>query len=347
LTVEGFLWDTIDILQAPFAIEVAANWENATHFMVAVGKGKQFAIQDYAGPNPYSTTEGRTEAFWLTLFAGQTSVPDWDGQPISIKHEMRFQEWLPLIPSDWIAGKPPITVTSTGRLEAAQNSLALVSNTQEFREACGIGSDEEFENELPGLAMDPSTLQPTEWTNEDRAQYTTKFQDLAQQWKTQPYDLYQRPFTLPNVVPDPYWETRKLESRFCNKNNPVRKHLTNIESFWSNNMGVDLWKCYEKKLGDMVPFIGRNTLPPGFENYALGRSLAVTKKGYLGLVSKDVQKGDRVAVLMGSETPFILRKRSFGGFAVIGETYIHGIMDGEVIEAWKNGIIESGKIVLY
>lgn len=328
-------------------IEVAANWENATHFMVAIGQGKRFAIQDYVGPNPYSTTEGRTEAFWLTLLAGQTSVPDWNGRPISIKQEMRFQEWLSPIPSGWIAGKPAVTVTSTGRLESAQNSFALVSNTQEFREACGLGSDEELKNELPGLAMDPWTLQPTEWTNEDRAQYTTKFQDLAQQWKSQPYDLYQRPFTLPNVVPDPYWETRKLESRFCNKNNPGRKHLRNTKAFGSNNIGVDLWKCYEKKLGDLVPFIERNTLPPGFEKYALGRSLAVTKKGYLGLVLKDVQKGDRVAVLMGSETPFILRKRSSDGFSVIGETYIHGIMDGEVIEAWKNGRIESGKIVLH
>lgn len=59
----------------------------------------------------------------------------------------------------------------------------------------------------------------------------------------------------------------------------------------------------------------------------------MTKKGYLGLVPKGAQKGDRVAVRMGSETPFILRKRSAGGFEVIGETYVHGIMDGEVIEA--------------
>ena len=347
LTVEGILWDTIDILQEPFVAEVAASWENATHFMVAIGQGKQFAVQNYIGPNPYATTEGRTEAFWLTLLAGQTSVPDWNGQPMSIKHEMRFQEWLPLIPTNWIAGKPPVTVTSTGRLESAQISLASVSNTPEFREACCIGSDEEFKIELPGLAMDPWTLQPTEWTNEDRAQYTARFQELAQQWNTQPYDLYQRPFSLPNVVPDPYWETRKLEGKYRNKNNPVRKHLTNIEAFGPNNVSLDLWKCYEKKLGDMVPLIVRNTLPPEFEKYALGRRLAVTEKGYLGLVSNDVQKGDRVAVLMGSETPFILRKRSFGGFAMIGETYIHGIMDGEIIEAWKNGTIESGRIVLY
>jgi len=311
--------------------------------MVAIGQGKQIAIQDYTGPDPYSTTGGRTEAFWLTLLGGQTSVPDWNGQPISIIREMQFQEWLPVIPSHWIAGKPLVTVTSTGRLKSAQYTQEF----QEFQEASDIGGDEELKFELPDLAIDPSTLQPTEWTNDDRAQYTTKFQDLAQRWKIQPYDLYQSPFTLPNVVPDPYWETRKLESRFCNKNNPARKHLTNTKLFGVDNMGVNQEKWLEKALEDIVPFIPRNTLPPGFEKYALGRSLAITKKGYLGLVSKDTRKGDRVAVLMGSETPFILRKRSDGGFAVVGETYMHGIMDGEVIEAWKNGRIEKGKIVLH
>jgi hypothetical protein len=138
-----------------------------------------------------------------------------------------------------------------------------------------------------------------------------------------------------------------LESRFCNKNNPARKHLTNTELLGLKKIGMNQGKWYEKELGDMVPFIPKNTLPPGFEKYALGRSLAITKKGYLGLVAKGAQKGDRVAVLMGSETPFILRKRSASGFAVIGETYMHGIMDGEVIEAWQNGIIENGKIVLH
>lgn len=90
-------------------------------------------------------------------------------------------------------------------------------------------------------------------------------------------------------------------------------------------MSVDQGKSHEKKLGDIVSFIPRNSLPPSLGKYAPGRSLAETKKGYIGLVQKGAQKDDRVAVLMGSETPFILRKRSAGGFELIGETYMHGI----------------------
>jgi hypothetical protein len=46
-------------------------------------------------------------------------------------------------------------------------------------------------------------------------------------------------FLLSGVLPDPYWETRKSESRFFNENNSARKHLTNTKLLGLNNMGVD------------------------------------------------------------------------------------------------------------
>jgi hypothetical protein len=136
-----------------------------------------------------------------------------------------------------------------------------------------------------------------------------------------------------------------LESSFSNKNNLARKRLTNTDLLGLNNMRVDQGNRYEKELGDILPLNPRNSLPPSFERYALRRRLAVTKKGYIRLVSK--AKGGRVAVLMGSETPFILRKRSAGRFVVIGETYMHRIIGREVIEASKIGRIENGKIALH
>lgn len=65
-----------------------------------------------------------------------------------------------------------------------------------------------------------------------------------------------------------------------------------MELLGLNNMGVDQGKWYEKKLRDIVRLVSRYTLLPGFERYALGRRLAVTKTGYIGLVLKDAQKGD-------------------------------------------------------
>jgi hypothetical protein len=58
------------------------------------------------------------------------------------------------------------------------------------------------------------------------------------------------------------------------------------------------------------------------------RRLVRTNDGYLGLVPKETQVGDRIALLKGGRTPFIVRTRGTA-WELIGECYIHGIMRGE------------------
>ncbi|KAH6867396.1 heterokaryon incompatibility protein-domain-containing protein [Thelonectria olida] len=57
-------------------------------------------------------------------------------------------------------------------------------------------------------------------------------------------------------------------------------------------------------------------------------------QGYVGLGPSNVEPGDVVVLLFGGSTPFVLRQRadSRGGYYVIGEAYIYGIMDGEFME---------------
>lgn len=67
------------------------------------------------------------------------------------------------------------------------------------------------------------------------------------------------------------------------------------------------------------------------------RRLCLTSKGLIGLVPKDVQIGDVVAVIKGAPIPFILRKAGAAvlnedRYALIGHAYIHNIMHGEATE---------------
>ena len=76
-------------------------------------------------------------------------------------------------------------------------------------------------------------------------------------------------------------------------------------------------------------------LQPGFEKYALGRRFFVTKKGYFGLGPKEGAPGDRVAVMFGLEVALLVRNQ-YGDagrpiWKVLGETYVHRIMHGEVL----------------
>lgn len=61
-----------------------------------------------------------------------------------------------------------------------------------------------------------------------------------------------------------------------------------------------------------------------------GHSFFGTKGGYMGLGPKILQPGDVVCVLAGGEVPFILRP-DHGYYRLVGECYLHGIMNGEAI----------------
>jgi hypothetical protein len=64
---------------------------------------------------------------------------------------------------------------------------------------------------------------------------------------------------------------------------------------------------------------------------SLGRLPFVTQKGHLGLSSERVMLGDRIAIIAGSQVPFILRPQDHGQFSVVSEAYVDGIMDGETV----------------
>ncbi len=74
-----------------------------------------------------------------------------------------------------------------------------------------------------------------------------------------------------------------------------------------------------------------------------GRNFCTTKAGRLGWASKCAMEGDIVALLYGSVVPILLRPRQDGKYQCLEACYIHGIMDGEVVEEEMiaNGISED------
>lgn len=66
------------------------------------------------------------------------------------------------------------------------------------------------------------------------------------------------------------------------------------------------------------------------------RRLFRTEKNYLGIAAESLKAGDEIWVLAGAAAPLILRPAENGekeDRKVIGEAYIHGIMNGEVVNA--------------
>jgi hypothetical protein len=70
-----------------------------------------------------------------------------------------------------------------------------------------------------------------------------------------------------------------------------------------------------------------------------------TEKGMIGLVPLQAEAGDQIYVLNGGAVPFVFRKgkRLLNGCRLVGECYIHGIMNGEAMQ----GQYEERDVKLY
>lgn len=66
------------------------------------------------------------------------------------------------------------------------------------------------------------------------------------------------------------------------------------------------------------------------------RRLAITTRGYMALVNCQAEIGDKLFVLYGGAMIYVLRPRG-DAYILVGECYVHGIMDGEAMELLRDG----------
>ncbi|KAJ9427961.1 hypothetical protein QL093DRAFT_2125775 [Fusarium oxysporum] len=73
----------------------------------------------------------------------------------------------------------------------------------------------------------------------------------------------------------------------------------------------------------------------------------ITETGHVGFGPRCMRRGDVVCVLFGGGTSYVLRQTATADeYLFLGSAYIHGIMDGEVIDDWERdkGSDDQGKV---
>jgi Heterokaryon incompatibility protein (HET) len=68
---------------------------------------------------------------------------------------------------------------------------------------------------------------------------------------------------------------------------------------------------------------------------AFHRTLFKTERGYVGLSSQNIKEGDAVAFFQGGKIPLVIREVEGEQWNIIGDAYIHGIMDGYAFDSSK------------
>ncbi|KAL8994655.1 MAG: hypothetical protein Q9169_005435 [Polycauliona sp. 2 TL-2023] len=62
-----------------------------------------------------------------------------------------------------------------------------------------------------------------------------------------------------------------------------------------------------------------------------GRRVLITNEGSIGLGPKTAEPGDQIYVILGCRSPLVIRQARSGNYIIVGECYIHGIMEGETL----------------
>ena len=117
---------------------------------------------------------------------------------------------------------------------------------------------------------------------------------------------------------------------------------TLVNTYMTDGQGLLLSAATLKaKLGD-PPYIPKEVaISAGIFSTAMSTSLGerrvmMTGGGYIGLAPPLVQEDDLLCLIGGSRVPFILRKRTEGGYLLVGESYVHGLMYGEGMRKGSN-----------
>ncbi|KAH8200161.1 hypothetical protein TruAng_005673 [Truncatella angustata] len=110
-----------------------------------------------------------------------------------------------------------------------------------------------------------------------------------------------------------------------------------FSSFWFPSQG-DSRKLVDFKASSTRPSIWMQVAAEHSSN----RKFAVTKKGYMLMAPPGAAKGDKICVIFGGETPFILRPQdSSENYILLGEAYVAGLMNGQAIAKLDSGELSA------
>jgi len=115
---------------------------------------------------------------------------------------------------------------------------------------------------------------------------------------------------------------------------PTRKFLEGLNNGWDeSNAAMSQWIPDVASLAtirDLATFS-----PKAAQFYsalqAFDRKFCVTSKGYIGLVPPYTELGDKVCLIYSGTTPCLLRDVGKEKHALVGECYLHGMMNGEIL----------------
>jgi hypothetical protein len=138
---------------------------------------------------------------------------------------------------------------------------------------------------------------------------------------------------------DPNLEDLKNSYRALRKRNYYMQKYDNLLSQVDETFSSDSQVKIAEIISGLLPdFSTLETLSRVYFNTLIqffgSTRFCVTERGYVGVLQPTAQVGDIVCILFGGRVPFLVRQTEVknGSYQLVGECYIHGIMNGEALK---------------
>lgn len=233
--------------------------------------------------------------------------------------------------------------------------LERLERSQLFNASAGLGPlvrflDESF-MELAGVSFDvvTSISEIMKYDDEDDTR------EIFGSWyalvcKHQPMGSK---YLTGETIMEAYWRTLCIDTtRNLNRETASLEKTTRYERCsgryvqecrkqWMDHKGLPLYRN-EPTYNEQLSFVAVDF---AIASATLERRLFFTKSGYMGLGPSCIREGDTIYVLFGGHTPFIVRsagqktvpfEEPQSCHELVGDCYVHGIMDGEAMEDYEN-----------
>jgi len=164
--------------------------------------------------------------------------------------------------------------------------------------------------------------------------------------------------TISGTTPPAHWSTL-LRNWIIDKPARSRRKMFGLHNFFARNKSFRLFDQTLAQLlnqkSELGPKLRASSSKQEFASRRVAvlcamqtlawRRLITTNEGYVGLAPAATRAGDSIAFLPGCRVPLALRAEG-NCFRVLGESYVHGMMSGEVTEMLKQGRKEMTDITL-
>ena len=168
-----------------------------------------------------------------------------------------------------------------------------------------------------------------------------------------------RHYVAGGTILNAFWRTLCLDCSLDDAKDPLRRATTDDglvhDEWWWNCIVEQNAESFEEKGQLMNPAACCSRFQKTANDLCTDRCFFMSSSGYIGLVPSTTMIGDRVCVLTGGRTPYILRpshKKTVEDvsdspeYTFVGDAYVHGLMDGEAFDMVEKGSLRMQNLIL-